>query len=761
MGLNDNRDYQCVVLAALLHDIGKFWQRTGEHAGRKHAELSAWFVRERLGDRWRAVEGIVGNHHLPDAASAPNPRLTLTITLADWLSSGERLDLAGGETERPGEVAITSVFSLLYNGNGDERLPLIELPGDGGLAPGPDVRVDGSRYRDLWQHFVAEFSRTDVAAFGLLTDQMLALLEKYSMFVPAAAWKSKPDISLYHHLKSTAAIAACLYQDGFDTAALNDLMKVFRGESGDNRRVAYLVGGDISGIQDFLYTLTAQGALKGLRGRSLYLQLLPEAAAARFLDRFELARANLLYCGGGHFYLLVPAVADAQTRIADIEAHIDRTLSKAHRGRLSLALASQPLTVTDFSRKGFGMAWDKLHAGLARNKRRRSHTRLSDPAGLLETLGPFGVGGEECACQVCGEELEPDSRDSRKCELCRSFEELGRNISNARFLRETPVEQPAPGLVGYQQVLAALGRQYAFLEATLQPAQECLLNATAFLNDRQSNRGFRFLARHAPRGQDGVATLEELAARSNGVPRWGVLRMDVDNLGETFKSGLGEDRSISRLTMLSYLLSYFFTARVEALAQEFGNTLYLVYSGGDDLFAIGAWSVLPGVAQRIRDEFSRFTSGRLTASAGIAIAPGDKYPVYEAADLAGSAVVSAKSAGRNRMCVFEHCVTWPELADAQALLRRLTELLDRGLPRSLLTLLKKSWLDRLDAEAGAIKMFPLWRLFYAFKRLKERHKDQMSAIDDLEKAVVKENDLHPHLDMIVRWAELATRRSDV
>ena len=59
-------------------------------------------------------------------------------------------------------------------------------------------------------------------------------------------------------------------------------------------------------------------------------------------------------------------------------------------------------------------------------------------------------------------------------------------------------------------------------------------------------------------------------------------------------------------------------------------------------------------------------------------------------------------------------------------------------------------------------MFPIWRLLYAFKKLKSRSKeDAQTMLDDLEKAVVAGGDLHPQLDLIVRWAELETRSSNV
>jgi len=61
---------------------------------------------------------------------------------------------------------------------------------------------------------------------------------------------------------------------------------------------------------------------------------------------------------------------------------------------------------------------------------------------------------------------------------------------------------------------------------------------------------------------------------------------------------------------------------------------YVIYAGGDDLFLVGAWDVLPPLAQAIRAAFDRLTDGRLTMSAGISLAR-DKYPLYRAAEDAG------------------------------------------------------------------------------------------------------------------------------
>ncbi len=60
-----------------------------------------------------------------------------------------------------------------------------------------------------------------------------------------------------------------------------------------------LAGGDISGVQEFIYSIPAAGATRQLRGRSFYLQLLTEACAHHLLHETGMPLCNLLYAGGG------------------------------------------------------------------------------------------------------------------------------------------------------------------------------------------------------------------------------------------------------------------------------------------------------------------------------------------------------------------------------------------------------------------------------------------------------------------------------
>ncbi len=778
-------DSEVVLLAALLHDIGKFAQRAGRGlsaeaerlvgtycpstAGRSthiHAAISAEFIGQGLGPRWERAEYVAGYHHRPESAPADYRRLALIVALADRLSSGERQARSDSETGRAQAEPLVSVFSQLRGSTDFTYFPLVALTDSfDGHTPLADktVALGGSAaYPRLWEQFTADFRFGQSDDSGWLVDRLLALLEKYCLFIPAAAWRSEADISLYHHLKSTAAIAACLYHSGIGENELESLLGLSSRPPETSRPVAELVGCDISGIQSFIYNLRARGALKSLRGRSFYLQLLPEAVAGMVLGEFQLSRANLIYCGGGHFYALVPALADTAARLTAVQRRVDEILLRAHAGRLGIVLTALPLTIDDFSSVEFGRAWDRLHLRLAREKRRRFAELLAgnDPAAVL---GPTGVGGEAPACAVCGEELPVGGTDG-VCSGCAGFEQLGRDLSRAKAILEEPVSIPATG-DDWAAVLAALGRCYRLLAGADDSRSAYLLNSLAL--GSTSARGFRFVASHVPAGRDGTATLEELAERAKGVDNWGVLRMDVDNLGDAFISGLGQQRSMSRLSMLSYLLGTFFAARVQAVAREseFNSSIYLAYSGGDDLFAVGPWSVLPVFARRINEEFSRFTSERLSLSAGIFIAPAVRFPVYEAAERAGDAEAEAKTAaGKNSISFLERVVSWSELAEAQSVKDRLVVQLERekGLPRSILGVLRSSWQQWQETCDGRRPVFPVWRLLYALARLKARQRSNdelVLAINELEQSVVRDTGLHPRLDLIARWAELETRRN--
>lgn len=49
-----------------------------------------------------------------------------------------------------------------------------------------------------------------------------------------------------------------------------------------------------------------------LRGRSFYLDIALENIVDELLEELHLSRANLIYCSGGHFYILADNTKETQ-----------------------------------------------------------------------------------------------------------------------------------------------------------------------------------------------------------------------------------------------------------------------------------------------------------------------------------------------------------------------------------------------------------------------------------------------------------------
>ncbi len=780
-------DQITLILGALLHDIGKFWQRTQEplnkederimpnccpsYDGRythQHLLYSGRFVREIFKDRFPLVENIILYHHLPQNAQPEYRLLAKIITLADWLSSGERREREeeSGEVEREPLISIFSILALNSNPSSPQYTPLSSLNPDlTNLFPQREkseaLRRDS--YSQLWEGFFqeAKFLSQSPLSEVLLT-QILYLLQKYTLTIPASAYKDRPDVSLYHHLKSTAAIASCLSQIVREEEA-NRILEGIRNNDDTQLEDApcLFLAGDISGIQEFIYSVTSRGALKGLKGRSFYLQLLSEVIAKSIIKKFNLTECNIIYAAGGNFYLLLPNLEKIKSEIKDIKTDFDKKLLEAHRGRLALNLAYKPVRYKDFLGPNFGNIWEEVKMLLSQEKKKRFSSLFENPRMVYEILGPFEEGGERPVCEICGEELDPN--EESPCSLCKSFENLAYDLTRAKVMEETFTQPKNFTRRSWDELLKSFGLVVNFLPETSEKDKAYLLNSCNFLSNGASYRGFRFLAQAAPMIGDNVKTLDEIASSADGIKRWAVLRADVDNLGKIFTEGLGtQDKTISRMSMLSEMLSLFFNAQVEKIAREdeFRNKIYVIYSGGDDLFVIGAWSILPDFAKRLYDDFRQFTAGNLTFSAGIYIAPSPKFPVYQAAENAREGLDLAKRGEKNKLTFLGKPVSWEKFSDIKEIKEQIVELLNEegpNIPRSLLQILYSGWQERERVEKGEIPFTRIWRFLYAFKRLKERHKDFADRINNLERVVMVDKELKPYLDISVRWAELLTR----
>ncbi|MGQ9502716.1 MAG: type III-A CRISPR-associated protein Cas10/Csm1, partial [Anaerolineae bacterium] len=695
------------ALAGLLHDIGKFAQRAewlGERA--KHTEVGGEVVTHYAPAQWRDFLYPVMGHHDKPLTGRENK----VVALADRLSAGERIE---EREEQPRQLL--SIFCQLQtkiaNDKGENKVlrcpsraywPLKELalqkkvlfPDTSGQMLDEQVK---QAYKDLWGRFLKKMEqlRDAHAADGRLDiylESVLLLMQQYTWCIPSAYYRAQPDVSLYDHSRTTAALAAVLHT--MDEAEVDQLLQ---SPETNPTRVALLVGGDISGLQDFIYAITSRGAASALRGRSFYLQLLTEVLARYVLRELKLPICNLIYQGGGGFYLL--ARANDEEALKRIQRQISERLWQHHRGDLYLALAGVPLAVADFYDGRISGKWEELTRTLRQVKQHR-FTELEQA--LTNVFAPQEDGGnEERQCAVCGREHSGTKEDRRsdeeggvrKCPPCLSYEELGKDLRRAHYLwlrardGQTPAEDAPPGR--WQDVLAVFGFEAGVTEsvprANGRPGVVLALDDTALQRlspNRDTAVGRRFLVNVTPLVTQNDLNSEKYAksfekdqkvgdvkpfslleVQSEGIQRLGVLRMDLDDGGKLFSDGFVEydDQgavvrrfaTLSRVAALSFAISLYFEGWVEFLAQEMnretreksgrGDTLYSIYSGGDDLFFVGAWDRVIELARRVRADLTPFAAGHpgIHASAGVVLV-GGKYPLYQAAKEAGEAEDHAK-----------------------------------------------------------------------------------------------------------------------
>lgn len=829
-------DVYLAALAGLLHDIGKFAQRASvgkreltdceslKEVKYEHALYSDSFVRD-----W-APEGLRKHLTAPRQHHNPQAEQDYQVQLADWLSASEREDQ---EDQRV--PFLLSPFARLKRHQANAYLPLQRLDptGDGIFpAPGepPDWReVHRDQYKGLWDEFTEACRGLKDEQFPLYLESLYGLMQEFTWCIPSAYYNATPDVSLFDHARTTAALAACLAADGRDGDWCREVAQALRqGKTSDaaTREICLLVGGDINGVQAFIYTTTSAGAAKALRARSFYLQLLTEAVARYMLSRLDLPLTNLLYAGGGVFQLLTPVGADNELRA--VRAEITERLLHIHGGALGLTLEWAAVKASDF--ETFGEVRRDLSTRL--NMAKRRPFSAVDPKTLAQYVGQaldFDKGGDiASSCEVCG---APGPERDRKCSFCLSLEsDLGNILPKATHLIACDVPPTdAARVCDWREGLHTFGsdvyllniadpesletfaagdfnslvRVWRFAARPHEEERELL----AKLRERPhviAYRPFAQLVPHRWNGQDvEIATFDHLAGESaRGIERWGVLRMDVDNLGDLFKE-LG---SFSRTAALSRTLQLFFEGYLPTIGaawnefsaklqehqqpphaiwgtrQEPGprDQLYVQYAGGDDLFVVGAWDALPEFAARIRQEFARYACGNpaATLSGGVALADA-KFPLYQAAEWAGDAEEAAKrfkrADGREKDAVtfLDQAVGWEQFETIQKRAADLACWCGSGLaPRALIQLLlaiDAEWRRGLrppdDKTREQVKPHFyfgrwMWQLVYYLTRAAKRSENQevVEGIGELEKALLDKEGIAT-IGLIARWSELLVRKS--
>jgi len=691
------------------------------------------------------VASLARAHHRPSSVEE------VIVQQADCLSAGQDRPGSDGDTPVPAgglrSTPLLSVFESLAEGGRGRRSfahPMAPL-GEDLAATFPVPQEESGQkltpsYAELLAGFIKVTESLQAETPDVLVAAMTTALYRFTWCLPASTI-DLPDVSLYDHLKSTAALAACLHSACMERKCLTET-------AARDRSAPYflVVAGYLSGIQDYLFDIAevgVGGTAKRLRARSFYLGLIAEIAAMRLLRAFSVTPVNMLMCSGGRFTLLLPNLNDASERIARVRASLDRWLHDTLHGQVHINVAHVVASGSEFMAGNFGRLLDRLEMRMQQAKRRPLAAVLQPAEQWSDTAfmpGRLPGNATYRPCQYCGKlpASHEDERARRTCTLCDQDVRLGRRLTTARLAVIFDDERRGE--------FKAVENSFGVLESGYPPGDAswalAINDFDAPFQARQAPVWHRFFAntiprpgpegcsqcqgrdncvipddeRPAPGGAKTFACLSRLATGRNALA-W--LKGDVDNLGRTFAFGFPEPmRSVSRIATLSRMLDLFFGGWMNHLLEtEFPNT-YTVFSGGDDFLLVGPWSQMVELADELRRAFERFTCGRLTFSSGYALA-GSGTPVASAAPMVERCLERAKeerafgaAEGRDQIHVFGTTLKWQRFPAAVAEADKLAHWLSAGVvtvsaARRLLTYAEMWARFRRTGETANLRFIPL------------------------------------------------------
>jgi CRISPR-associated protein Csm1 len=525
---------------------------------------------------------------------------------------------------------------------------------------------------EVFRKFKNDFEQIKNFEGKAFAETCLALLEKYFCYVPCGI-EGLEEVSVYDYIKSVAGFMVCLQNTEID-----------------QEKPFLLIGGDISGIQAFIYDIISTDASKNLKGRSFYLQLLVDSVIRKILNTLGLFSGNIIYASGGGFYILAPNTEPTINKLENLEKEISQKIFDTHKTAFSLVIAwveiekdiilKHKLIVNpDVKKEDQKTIFDTLIQQINRKQKQKfKHQILNNFDSFFGDKG-IEVGGNQERDAITGEEFEEKeqkfpvdkddpSREGKIKKTTKEQIELGKELKDFEFLVSSDSPISITGKANFYNP-CELGTHYCFLsleelgqldlgnnQLTIQSINKienhliaCYPNSTHtyIFNFYGGNDYpiFELINENGKFKKDMPKTFSELAGQKESErtyqPDWqepsykrlGVLRMDVDGLGAVFSGK--ELGNFTKYSVLSRSLDYFFKGYLNEIWRNnhnFKENTQIIYSGGDDLFMVGRWDILIEFAEQIRQDFEKWTcyNEKLGISGGIATVP-PKYPIAKAA----------------------------------------------------------------------------------------------------------------------------------
>lgn len=739
-------EIQSLALAGLLHDIGKFRQRSGEVLPENSYDLSAYcpFLQDKgyfthqhaahtaeflktvvakQGDRYKFIEENIGDESFENISAKhhkPTKPKEWIVAMADRIASGferEAFEKYNNADDRQREHL--KYYEVPLDNFFDEKnIFALERFSSQSIYSSKREKLTKEAYAKLYEAFLLDIQELKKRPKENFESGLDFLLKKYTSFIPSSTYGTKANIPLYDHLKTTAAFASALakyHEDDMNVENIKDY----------NTQKFLLIAGDFFGIQNFIFeNLPTAKAAKILRGKSAFIQIFIKVVALDICKKLGLSKLSVVSDNAGKFEILAANTEQTKAQIKDIQKELNEWFLHNTFGESGIGISFVEASGLNFTSGKFQALRERLAKQIELSKYKKFNLTSQKAVFELETKDNAHL------CKTCNKRFK-NKTDDMACAFCSIFIKLGEKLAKAESIQITSNTKGEVPIYGNYYV-----EFKSFINADSQ-----------IVYDITNDETFRGYAKWALKSyvkfseyEDRVEEFEELAQESCGGGKVGIkalmsLKGDVDNMGRFLKER--DIDSFAKFNFVSRLIDYFFSVKVSQMME--GKNLYTIFAGGDDLFIIGAWDEVIDVAKEIRAEFMAFAAGStLSISMGGVMFKSSK-PINYIADLSEEALEEAKALeGKDGITLFGESVKWDDYLDDLGLYEELENAnVNTAFTYRLLEFIEMS---KRVKYAGDIPS-TIWKskLNYSFTRnMDKKHENILSTIDRMIEEYPKE-----------------------
>jgi CRISPR-associated protein Csm1 len=670
-------DEEILIISALLHDIGKIENRTNKI--KKHQDLSASFVNNNLfmnDTEKEMIFNLIKYHHtnednLPEELKKNGKFINLLNILREADRKSAIHEREENENEKIirslqkifGEIKINienkesnmkEIFPPLTLNKFNEKLEDLAKNLESDIF---DFKGEGSSeyieiLNDLKKYF-SEFDLYDLSKNRYKINTLNSILMVLTRFVPSAFYYSEPNVPLYDHLKMTAAIAQIIYR------------------TREKEKKIILIHGDIIGVQKYIFryfksTTSDDKGTKRIRGRSFTIKIINDSIINYILDELDLYQFNVLFDSSDKFFMIAPYSEENINKLKKIRENVERYLFDKYRD-INLSLVWKEGNIDILTEGNLGDFIQNLVD--AANKRK--YEILSDIKLLNENLFILS-NGENNLCEKCGIRT---AVKNNSCEICAIEENVGEILVKIKNIYRT--DSP----ISDTFLLFDFGdnRKYYYnfgynfdsnLLKNLKKLEIISINDFSYNNDISISWRPILQGNYVPKIDSIAKSINDLVCLSkdkNGCCSYvGVLKGDVDNMGQILRYGFiksksqysssSNDYNFTKYSAFSFFMNLYFTLIINKIAEK--NDIYIAYSGGDDIVAIGEINQIISFSKDLNYTFRKWVGNpEITFSAGIAMVD-KKYPIWRAINKAEESLEQSKKGSKNKITIFEDALDW-------------------------------------------------------------------------------------------------------